>query len=83
MAKDALNLINRQKKEIEKLDDEQFYYKIMYHELAIKEECMRNRAIKEFADKICNTNQPTAKYISISKVKKLVEEMTEKMEDGY
>lgn len=33
-------------------------------------------AIKEFAELILNTNQPTVKYISINKVKNLVKEMT-------
>lgn len=38
---------------------------------------IKAEAIKEFAELILNTNQPTAKYISINKVKKLVKEMTE------
>lgn len=32
----ALDLINRQKVEIERLNDERLYYKVLYHELLIK-----------------------------------------------
>lgn len=38
---------------------------------------IKAEAVKEFAELILNTNQPTAKYISINKVKNLAKEMTE------
>lgn len=82
--KEVLDFVKRQQAEIERLRN----YKELYEELKAENletiRCIRQsinsaraEIVKEFADKICNTNQPRQKYISINKVKKLMKEMTE------
>ncbi len=87
LMKDALELINRQKAEIERLNIVKKEYQELYDELKVENRKVRTEAIKEFAEKLKDkVDEPrliggeNIDFV-VDKINRLVKEMTEG-EDG-